>query len=498
MRHLLLTIYFILTASLLTPVRVHAAVASHGSLDRLGLEQLMARGRHSFECHEAEDALACFNTVINRTNGEDTKSRELHVRALNNVGCVHKYLYFDYIRSYEYFMQAYQLCEEYGYDDFLPIIMVNLGDLLSDFSSNHVSPLLAGQSKDILDKCMQRAYETKNWELLTTTFFNLSNQNYDLPLAKYKTIFAKEIPDSTPDIHYVRLLYKGLEAMQQGEYAEARHHFQQQLGVVSARWEPERDTLATYLCLAQSYRMEGKYRRETEYLERAFQLASDREVDDQVKVISHLLTEARASELSERQFLQQMVILVGFIVLSVVMFFALLLWRKNKQLNLRNRSLYLKNRQLLEVERTEQQLRKELETNKYRRSSLNDEQRSALIFRIQDMLDNPEVICQSDFTLAKLAKMADSNTTYVSQVINEKYGSAFSNVLSGFRIKEACRRMSDETSRYSKVTIEAIALGVGFRSRTAFINAFKREVGLTPSEYLRQAQSQAVIIDEIS
>ncbi|MBQ9453689.1 MAG: AraC family transcriptional regulator, partial [Desulfovibrio sp.] len=74
-----------------------------------------------------------------------------------------------------------------------------------------------------------------------------------------------------------------------------------------------------------------------------------------------------------------------------------------------------------------------------------------------------------------------------SQVINEHYGTSFSNVLSGMRIREACRRMSEESSRYRHVTIEAIALSVGFKSRTAFINAFKREVGLTPSEYLKMA-----------
>ena len=91
--------------------------------------------------------------------------------------------------------------------------------------------------------------------------------------------------------------------------------------------------------------------------------------------------------------------------------------------------------------------------------------------------------------MGKLAKMADSNTTYASQVVNEKYGTAFSNVLSSYRIKEACRRMGDVGGAYGHMTIEAIAADVGFKSRTSFINAFKREVGLTPSEYLRAAQS---------
>ena len=112
-----------------------------------------------------------------------------------------------------------------------------------------------------------------------------------------------------------------------------------------------------------------------------------------------------------------------------------------------------------------------------------------LTYRLQDVLSNAELTCQQDFTLARLAKLVDSNTTYVSQVINEKYGATFSTVLGSHRVHEACRRMTDH-EHYGNLTIEAISASVGFKSRTAFLNAFKRETGLTPSEYLRQAAEQ--------
>ena len=188
--------------------------------------------------------------------------------------------------------------------------------------------------------------------------------------------------------------------------------------------------------------------------------------------------------------MQQIVIIVIGLALVAVIVFAFLLWQKIKQLRNRNRSLYRKNRQLLEMEREEQALRKEVVESKYSRSNLSDEQKETLIFRIQEILSNSDSICQPDFTLAKLAKQADTNTTYASQVINERYGQAFSNVISSFRIKEACRRMNNESPQYGNMTIEGIATSVGFKSRTAFINAFKREVGLTPSEYLRMASSK--------
>lgn len=485
-RHILL---LMLTASAISMPATAAPLGEAGA--GYTSEQLMEQGRTYFEQRKADEALRCFTAVSQRyENGDSIGKTKLAIRALNNIACVYKYFYYDYIKAYDYFTKAYRLCEAVGDEEFLPVIMVNLGDLLNDYGINNSSQVMSQQAQEIFDKCIERAAASGNWELMTTAFFNLSNQNYTLDLKRYDRLFDNQIPDTTPDLEYVRLQYRGLQQLQQGHYAEARRYFNRQLPAISARWEPERDTLATYMNIAYTYRMEGDYRRETLYLDSALQLATATNVSDQAAGIRHLMTEARAHELSERQLIQQLVILFIGIMLLVVIGSAVLLWRKNRQLRSRNRSLYEKNRQLLHAEQQEQQLRKEYEAEKYSRSSLNDEHRSTLLSRIQDLLSDPAVFCQPDYTLAKLAKMADSNTTYVSQAVNQRYGTAFSNLLASLRIKEACRRMVDEQGHYSQLTIEAIATSVGFKSRTAFINAFKREVGLTPSEYLRIAQSQ--------
>ena len=199
--------------------------------------------------------------------------------------------------------------------------------------------------------------------------------------------------------------------------------------------------------------------------------------------------EERALELSARHDRQQILLVAVVFVLIVLLVSAFLLWGKNRQLKMRNRSLYEKTLQLQKAEQENQQLMK------YNRSSLTDEHRAALGFRIQEVLASPDIICQQDFTLTRLAKLVDSNTTYVSQVVNEKYGTAFSNVLAACRIKEACRRMSDPAQAYSNMTIEGIATSTGFKSRTAFVNAFKRETGLTPSDYLRIASTEKININ---
>ena len=131
-------------------------------------------------------------------------------------------------------------------------------DLLNDYSLNYNSKPLAQQAQELFDKGIDRAKATKHWELLTTAFFNLANQNYDLDLRKYDILFSKEIPDSTPDLQYARLQYRAIEHMQRKEYDAARRCFEQQLAAVSTLWAPERDTLATLMSIATTYRLERK------------------------------------------------------------------------------------------------------------------------------------------------------------------------------------------------------------------------------------------------
>ena len=523
---------------------------AYDSLSHISSEELLANGRTHFEQRQPGKALACFTVVSERYRDDMTASEaELCIRAMNNCACVYKYFYFDYPRAYEYLSQASDLCEHLPSPplQLKAIIMVNLGDLLSDYSMNYDSEPLMEQASELLEHSMEKAVSSKNWELLTTAFFNLANQNYTLNLSHptFDTIFSPDIPEDTPDLHYVRLLYKGIKAIQQGDYKAARQHFTQQLDVVTTRWAPERDTLATYLSIAHTYTLDNNPTSALDYLSRALaitehfptpntvqgdlqsqhpspntqqagicQLISEayanmgdqqqashyhtRYLEIKEEINKHRLAsigelnyihrlkkeEQKTRILDERQRQQQYVLLVSFIVIAIVAIMALLLWRKNRLLTMRNHSLFEKNKQALLAEDEEQRLRKA-----YSHSNLNDGQREMLISRIQEILNTPEIICQQDFTLAKLAKLAESNTTYVSQVINEKYAMTFSNVLGSYRAKEACRRLND-TEHYGNITIEAISASLGFKSRSTFVNTFKRETGFTPSEYQRLAKTE--------
>ena len=115
-------------------------------------------------------------------------------------------------------------------------------------------------------------------------------------------------------------------------------------------------------------------------------------------------------------------------------------------------------------------------------SGLSEELRNRLLNSITTILEDVAVISNSDFNLSMLAEKAGSNTKYVSSIINDVYGKNFKTVLNEYRIREACRRLTDK-DRYGNMTIQAIYEELGYNSAASFIQAFKKVNGMTPSVY---------------
>lgn len=113
---------------------------------------------------------------------------------------------------------------------------------------------------------------------------------------------------------------------------------------------------------------------------------------------------------------------------------------------------------------------------------LNEIQINRLLNSINNVMNNVDVISRSDFSLNMLAQMVDSNTKYVSWVINYSYGKSFRTFLNEYRIREACKRLADQ-EHYGNLTLQAIYENLGYNSAASFIQAFKKENGMTPSTY---------------
>lgn len=224
---------------------------------------------------------------------------------------------------------------------------------------------------------------------------------------------------------------------------------------------------------------------------------------------------ARIDSLTSQNYIQLFVILVFVVFAMAVTLLYVALRRKARNLQEAQKMLVSKNEELMASDSHSRQLLKRyveamdkqkiqtgteipdngmmqdadsgtesIEEHEDQRMGLglSEELRNRLLNSITMILDDVSVISNSDFNLSMLAEKVGSNTKYVSWIINDVYGKNFKTVLNEYRIREACRRLTDK-DHYGNMTIQAIYEELGYNSAASFIQAFKKVNGMTPSVY---------------
>ncbi len=111
--------------------------------------------------------------------------------------------------------------------------------------------------------------------------------------------------------------------------------------------------------------------------------------------------------------------------------------------------------------------------------------RSTLHFHdIEKYVSDELYFLSNKASLKGLAECLNSNSNRVSQIINSQTGLNFNDYINKKRIQIAQKRLVD--TAYAHLTIEAIGLSVGFKSKSAFYNAFKKHTGNSPTSFSKQ------------
>lgn len=123
----------------------------------------------------------------------------------------------------------------------------------------------------------------------------------------------------------------------------------------------------------------------------------------------------------------------------------------------------------------------DIDLGKYRKSSLTETNKKKILESIIFELETRQYYLENLASLSELAKKIGESPHHVSQVINEKLNKSFFELLASYRIDEAKKILSADNK--NKITVEEISEMVGYNSKTAFNNAFKRLSGKTPTEF---------------
>ncbi len=123
----------------------------------------------------------------------------------------------------------------------------------------------------------------------------------------------------------------------------------------------------------------------------------------------------------------------------------------------------------------------------YQGSSLTLERGRELFDRAERLVRDDQLFRDRDLSIAKLAQKLNTNTQYLSQVINFLFGDRFSTYINLARLEYAERLLS--TGSYDE---RDIWWECGFGSYSAFYRAAHRHRGVSPSQLRRNKVARSV------
>jgi len=105
------------------------------------------------------------------------------------------------------------------------------------------------------------------------------------------------------------------------------------------------------------------------------------------------------------------------------------------------------------------------------------------------VFENNQGYLEQGLTLKKLAEQFKTNTSYLSQVINEYKGSNFNSYINALRINYATQKIYQD-KEWRKYSIEHIASAAGFSNRQSFSNIFLEQNGIRPADFIKKRMKE--------
>ena len=507
---------------------------------------LMWMGSHFIATEKYDSALVVYNIVSNRqynipASNNKTELKRI-VSSMNELAVLYTNHFFDYQKAHQNLLNAEKIAKNNEFTDILGNVYSNLANLYLIQCSYQNGGIIDDKTLIYHKKAFQTSLEANDPLAILSVATNIAHiadspKNMHFLRDDIENFLNWPIPDSLNNWEYVKEYCRASVLAANGKYERALqlydntyrnvyHPFplnckaikseildnklhiytklnrnQEAIGIINCFFKCGKEDNDHHLLFISYMLLSDYYETQKDSITGdRYELMAHREKDivlNQNKLLDAEYTEflfqldeinAEVQELAYRQRMTKMIAWGIAALVLVVLAFLYLLWRRYRQEQEKNRILYEKNQALLSADEERRQ-RIITEQQAPRPHQLEESERSDLLHRVFFIMETNDEVYSPDFTLPRLAELVDDTRNNVSEAINQQYHTNFNGVLNEYRIKEACRRISD-TEHYGHLTIEAIGQSVGFRSNSNFVSNFKKITGLTPSAYRKQSKPQ--------
>jgi len=497
---------------------------------RLESKQLHDTANYYYSNNITDTALVCFNLILNSpTKAKDLKQQERIVDAYNKSAIIYFYMS-DYKRSYDYLIKALNLSEKYNFDSYIPLIYNNMGNIYARFNRNDIAKSYFLNALNLSHDSVESPYSTKHIGILNNLghielengnfdsafyFFDKSlhigkQHNYehlDIIMNSFASFYLKTHHHDSA-FYYYRLSLE--ESKKNNKVVNATEvlcdlgklffeinkpdsalYYIDLSNTIAKENNLLRIMAENFLISSSIEEAKGNTKKAFEYYKKYVNLKDsvlNTEILDNINQLQRLYEVSKSNQQIEELIIEKQIqenknyykTIFWYITLAVLVFVCIVLviiFLQKRKLNKAYKVLFDKNIEIRTL------LNSEKNHEKYKKSSLTEKLQNELLNKILIEMQNVSTICDTEFTLKKLADLTGTNQAYISQIINSAFKKSFNSFLNGYRINEAQRLFAEpETKGY---TIESVANRVGYKSRATFINAFKEITGVTPKFYLK-------------
>lgn len=192
---------------------------------------------------------------------------------------------------------------------------------------------------------------------------------------------------------------------------------------------------------------------------------------------------AELRTLETRNYFLLAIAIAVFIFLVVVFTFYLRL--KNAHRHLVDKSLEIAG---VDVSHSQLEENVAVKNNNSSESKIVTKEQIELIENLEQFMKKEKPFLENDISINDIALQLGSNRTYLSRAINIRLNKNFVSYINELRIKEAVNGIS--LGLYKNMTIEGIAIEVGFNNRISFNSAFKKYTGILPSYFISELSNR--------
>lgn len=178
----------------------------------------------------------------------------------------------------------------------------------------------------------------------------------------------------------------------------------------------------------------------------------------------------------------QFILIIGIVLIAIIL--TVFLWRRQKKLIHKKYDALITKISHKEESMLVNEEAKEPKTL----PSITDDALKALLQKLEKF-EKSEKYLRKDISVAWLANHLDTNAKYLSEGIKTHRDHNFSNYINGLKINYIINKLYENTI-YREYKINYLAEECGFATPRVFLNAFKKETGITPSYFIKELQSE--------